>query len=107
MHPGFMVPFSGPLHFAGLMPRAVIDRVQKDSSALGQLLPGDVILSMTYESDGATVTNPTVQEVRARLEKASRYFYFLGREADIGHTTVFPLESDWTQAANNIQPARE
>jgi regulator of sigma E protease len=73
VHPQFMQPFSmSPLNFAGMVPRASIEQINTNSSARGKLMPGDVVLAMTFSADQATVTNPTVQEVKSRLEKAGQ-----------------------------------
>jgi regulator of sigma E protease len=71
--PHFQQPFSSePLNFLGMVPRALIREISPNSSAKGKLMPGDVVLSLTYSSDRATAVNPTVHEVRTRLEKAGQ-----------------------------------
>ncbi len=75
IHPRFSDPHpfgSVPLNFAGMVPRAVVDQVNTNSSAKGKLLPNDVVLAMTFSADQATAANPTVAEVRSRLEKAGK-----------------------------------
>jgi regulator of sigma E protease len=72
-HPQFMPLFSGEMpNFAGMLPRAKIQGVMAGSSAAHKLLPDDTILAMTFTSDGATVSNPSVAEVKSRLEKAGQ-----------------------------------
>ncbi len=72
VHPEFTNPFNGSLNFAGMAPRAVIEKIQLNSSAKDKLLPGDVILKLTFAQGGDSVEDPTVAEVRARLEKAGK-----------------------------------
>jgi regulator of sigma E protease len=72
VHPSFMNPFGPePLNFAGMEPRTVIEQVNTNSSAKGKLLPGDVVLAMSFQN-GDRVSNPTVDEVRDRLEDAGQ-----------------------------------
>jgi regulator of sigma E protease len=73
INPSFLQPFNGVLNFAGLVPRATVEQIKPNSSALNQLKPGDVIAKLTFpESGGDTVYDPTVAEVRSRLEKAGK-----------------------------------
>ncbi|MEO6434587.1 MAG: site-2 protease family protein [Tepidisphaeraceae bacterium] len=72
VQPEFTLRFGlAPISFAGMTPRAVIESIKTNSSARGQLLPGDVILSMSFKN-GDTIPNPTVSMVRSRLELAGR-----------------------------------
>jgi C-terminal processing protease CtpA/Prc len=50
----------------------MVERVQVNSSAKEKLFPGDVILSITFANGGDSVDDPTVSEVRKRLEKAGQ-----------------------------------
>jgi regulator of sigma E protease len=73
LRPRFATPFDGEVvNFGGLVPRAVIDQVNTNSSAKGQLFPGDVVLSLTFPKTGDTIPNPTIAQVRAWLEKAGK-----------------------------------
>ena len=72
MRPRFAVPFSGPISFAGMLPRATIEQIQPNSSAKGKLQPGDVVVKLTYHDGGDSVDDPTLQEVRDRLAKAGQ-----------------------------------
>src|SRR5207247_8235728 len=47
VQPHFLVPFNGPLSFAGMMPRAAIKSVDPSSSGKDKLQDGDAIVSMT------------------------------------------------------------
>lgn len=72
IHPDFMTTFGmQPISFAGMSPRAAIESVMANSSARGELLPGDVVLSMSFKN-GDTIVNPTVAKVRSSLEAAGR-----------------------------------
>jgi regulator of sigma E protease len=69
--PTFQMPLgSEPLSFAGLVPRTTIEQINKNSPALGKLMPGDVVLSLAFAADNASKSNPSPQEVKDRLEKA-------------------------------------
>ena len=73
LRPRFATPFDGEvINFAGLVPRAVIDQVNTNSSAKGKLLPGDVVVSLAFPKTGDTIANPTIAQVRAWLEKAGK-----------------------------------
>jgi regulator of sigma E protease len=73
LQPHFQGAF-GPrdISIAGLVPRAQIDTVEKDSSAYGILLPGDVVVSISQPStsDNDVTTNPTLHEMIQRVQKA-------------------------------------
>ena len=72
LRPRFASPFDGEVaNFGGLVPRAVIDQVNTNSAAKGQLFPGDVVLSLSFQN-GDTIANPTIAQVRAWLEKAGK-----------------------------------
>jgi regulator of sigma E protease len=72
VRPRFTASFGmQPISFAGMVPRAGIEQVTTESSAKGKLFPGDVILAMDFKN-GDRISNPTVTEVRARLENAGK-----------------------------------
>jgi regulator of sigma E protease len=60
------------ISIAGLVPRAKIEQVNKESKAYGVVLPGDVILQVSQPStsDNDATTNPTFHELMQRLQKA-------------------------------------
>lgn len=60
------------ISIAGLVPRARIDIVGKESAAYGTALPGDVILAISQPStsDNDVTSNPTLHETSQRLQKA-------------------------------------
>jgi regulator of sigma E protease len=60
-----------PINFGGLVPRATIDQINTNSSAKGKLMPGDIVLSITYRN-GDKIENPTIAQVRQWLEKAGK-----------------------------------
>jgi len=73
LRPRFAMPFDGEVvNFGGLVPRAVIDQINTNSAAKGQLFPGDVVLSLSFPKTGDTVPNPTIAQVRSWLEKAGK-----------------------------------
>ena len=57
-----------PLNFAGMMPRPAILGVVSGSSALGKVLPGDVVQSIALGRD--VIDAPTSDELRDRLSQA-------------------------------------
>jgi regulator of sigma E protease len=57
-----------PLDFMGLIPRAMVNMVQDDSPALGQLKPGDIILSI--DGGGDRLSNPSPEQLRQVLTEA-------------------------------------
>jgi regulator of sigma E protease len=57
-----------PLNFAGMMPRPAILGVVSGSSALGKVLPGDVVQSIALGRD--LIDAPTSDELRDRLSLA-------------------------------------
>jgi regulator of sigma E protease len=72
IQPDFMSTFGmDPISFAGLVPRAMIESIKPNSSAKGKLLPGDVVLSISFKN-GDTIAHPSVSTVRARLEAAGK-----------------------------------
>ena len=66
--PRFQIPFSGALNFAGLVPRATVLRIEKNSDARGKLQPGDEIESVTINTD--TTRHPTREGLRKLLLNA-------------------------------------
>ncbi len=59
-----------PLNFLGMVPRSQVRMVvREDSPAMGKILPGDVILSLTGK-DGVEQANLSVDQVMAILSKA-------------------------------------
>ena len=73
LRPRFASPFDGEVvNFGGLVPRAMIDQINANSAAKGQLFPGDVVLSLSFPKTGDTVPNPTIAQVRSWLEKAGK-----------------------------------
>jgi len=70
IRPIFMRPFDGELALAGMSPRTTVAQIQPQSSAIDKLLPGDVVLSLTFQNGGDTIHNPTVAEFRDRLKQA-------------------------------------
>lgn len=59
---------STPLNFAGLIPRATVVEVMRDSPAQGKLMPGDVVTRIVTAGDPRD--NPTRDEFVARVKQA-------------------------------------
>ena len=58
-----------PLNFGGMEPRPAVAAITDDSSALGKVLPGDVIVSLIF-AGGDSVGNLDTTQLRDRLSKA-------------------------------------
>jgi regulator of sigma E protease len=70
IHPEFATPFgSEAINFAGMVPRAVIQQLNPDSSAKDKLYPDDVVLSLAYKN-GDRQENVSRQKLMEMLEKA-------------------------------------
>ena len=73
LHPRFATTFDRePVNFGGLVPRAVIEQINTNSSAKDKLFPGDVVVSLSFPKTGDTIANPTIEQVRSWLEKAGK-----------------------------------
>src|SRR5205807_5810757 len=69
VQPRFEHLFGGKeLNMAGMMPRPVVESILPNSAAKDQLVPGDVVLSVSVGSD--RTDNPTSEQLRDRLGKA-------------------------------------
>ena len=69
IQPHFEPPFGRePLNFGGMLPRPAVMAVVPESSALGKVLPGDVVTSISFGGD--TVPTPTSDQLREDLSKA-------------------------------------
>jgi regulator of sigma E protease len=65
--PEFVEPFTGPLNFAGLVPRAMVVGFTPESKAHGPLQAGDAIESVTVKGD--TLLHPTRQAMIEMVTK--------------------------------------
>jgi regulator of sigma E protease len=71
VRPHFAMPFGGEsLSFAGMIPRTTVAAVEPTSPARGKLLPGDVILQISYAHGADPLVNPTASDLMDRLNKA-------------------------------------
>jgi regulator of sigma E protease len=90
----FLPPFDQPtdakmpdIAFGGLVPRARIEQVEPESPALGKLMPGDAIATITV--DKTTTVDPTPLRLRDVLKSA----------ADNGQTLSMTVERDGKMVA--------
>jgi regulator of sigma E protease len=59
----FVPPFTAdPFNLLGMIPRAKVDTVLPNSSALGKLLPGDVIAGASYANNNDALPSPPTAE---------------------------------------------
>ena len=80
VRPNFGSPFGDvPLHVAGMAPRVTVETILEKSAASGKLQPGDVILAVTLNEQGDTVTTPTIPTLIKLLDEAGKS----GRAVDI------------------------
>lgn len=69
VQPHFDHLFAGKeLNFAGMLPRPMVESVERNSSARGKVMPGDVVLSVSVGSD--ETDNPSSERLRDCLAKA-------------------------------------
>lgn len=71
-----------PLNFAGMMPRPAIGSVVPESSAVGKILPGDVVTAISFGQGKDALDHPTTDQLRDQLAKA-------GGEGRTVNLTVF------------------
>jgi regulator of sigma E protease len=82
-----------PLNFAGMMPRPAIGSVVPESSAVGKILPGDVVTAISFGSDA--VPHPTTDQLRDQLAKAG---------ADARPVNLTVLRGGKTITVNDLKP---
>jgi regulator of sigma E protease len=71
--PDLMPPFGdAPVSFLGMEPRAAVDVIQPGSAAVKQLVPGDVILSVTTAQTRDTKSNPDYEAVKNLFNDAGQ-----------------------------------
>ena len=71
--PTFLPPFGEvPLNFAGMVPRPTVRAIQPESSAVGKLRPGDVILALRLPANNDVDDSLTFAELLARLNAAGQ-----------------------------------
>ncbi|HEY2585462.1 MAG TPA: site-2 protease family protein [Tepidisphaeraceae bacterium] len=71
VQPHYDGAFSGePLNFAGMVPRPAIGSVVPESSAVGKILPGDVVTAISFGQGGDALDHPTTDQLRDQLAKA-------------------------------------
>ena len=63
-------PLDDTLSFGGMVPRTSIEMINFNSPAIGKLLPGDVVLSISYAKGADPLANPTAKDMIERLSKA-------------------------------------
>jgi regulator of sigma E protease len=69
VQPHFDGEFGGePMNFAGMMPLPAIGSVVPKSSAVGKILPGDVVLAISFGKDA--IAHPSSDQLRDQLGKA-------------------------------------
>ena len=69
--PIFQIPFNGQeVQFAGMQMRPRIQEVRPGSPAVGQVLPGDVVVRISDKDSDKS--NPTNEELRNKLSEAGR-----------------------------------
>jgi len=80
VQPNFGSPFGDvPLNVAGMAPRVIVESILEKSAASGKLQPDDVILSVTVNQQGDTVTTPTIPTLIKLLDEAGKS----GRAVDV------------------------
>jgi regulator of sigma E protease len=82
-----------PLNFAGMLPRPAIGSVIPESSAVGKILPGDVVTAISFGSDA--IAHPTTDQLRDQLAKAG---------ADARPVNLTVLRDGKTFAVNDLKP---
>jgi regulator of sigma E protease len=71
--PELAAPFGEtPVSFLGLEPRVCVDVIQPRSAAVGQLKPGDVVVSVRQKATGDTKSNPDYDGVRSLFNDAGQ-----------------------------------
>ena len=76
VQPRFLESFGKtPLNFAGMVPRATVERVMPGSSAQGKLKHGDIIEEVTIQPANDAITAPTRQKLMDALNGAGQNDY--------------------------------